>query len=261
MLSKRFASLVLILGAGVVLFVSGCGGSSSGPGSKDPLIMYLNSCQDGPVVFFANDENVSGTLAYRAKTGFKSLPFIDQAQGGYDISIEEPDRSEVWDTQFGVFQKDTSSVIAAVGVKNPPPAELTKRLKLVQFSPDRTTPIGNRARLLFFHAFNRKSPFGTPQLVLQTAGDQPLFQSETTDYSKSVTLEVDSGRYKSDPNPSLDTHWLAKDPDNEQIYAQNLDVTLEPGGIYIVLVSGVENANANIKSTIQFLKIPPDDTP
>ena len=266
MLSKRFASLVLCLGTGLVFLVSGCGGGGSGPGAKDPVVMYLNACQDGSVAFFANDTNESGTLAYRAKTKFKSIPFIDQAQGGYDLSVEEPNRSVVYDNQATIFQKDSSTIVAAVGVKNPLGTEQLKRLKLSLFNPDRTQPIGNRARIIFFHGFNRKSPFGTPQLVLQTVGDQPLFQSPDNDYGKFVALEVDSGTYKFYGTGDVrNDYFIAKDPDNDQIYGlppvdgagNPKPVTLKAGGIYVVMLSGVENANGK-PSELSFLEIEPD---
>lgn len=242
------ASFGLVVLSG--LLVSGCGGSSGGGGGVvDPVAMFVNASPDGSVAFFLNDENKSGTLAFNTGTKFVSFPTIPADQGAHDISVEEPDRSVVYDNQARLFDNGTNTICVAIGLKNPVDGEQFKRLKEIFLDPDRVAPIGNRARLIFVHAFNRRSPFQTPALILKTVGDNPLFQTDSTAYGASASIDVDSGTYKFYGTDDPRNNYLqAKDPQGDQIYAENKDpnkpLVLAPGGIYLVLASGVEAANS-----------------
>lgn len=220
--------------------------------------MFVNACPDsGQVTFFLNDEDLSGALSKREYTGLVTFPFISAADGAYDVSLEEPDRSIAYDTQAQFFDHDTTTIMVAIGLKNPVQGEELKRLREIFVTPDRTAPIGDTARLFIVHAFNRKQGFQTPKLILQNFGDQPKFQSTNMSYGGSATMDVDSGQYVTDhQNPANDNHWIAKDPDNDQVYCENPDVTLKPGALYLVICGGLEDPNPLVRQNIQFIEVP-----
>ncbi|MBS1721620.1 MAG: hypothetical protein JSS66_01295 [Armatimonadetes bacterium] len=260
---KRAALLSSILGSFVL--AGGCGGSGGGTGQKDPVMIVANACSDpGNLAYFFNDTQYGGNLAYRHLSLPFTLTFRSAEEGAWDCSLEEPDRSVQYDIQGKLFEKDTTTICAAVGEKNPTDdnegLRLLKRLQTSFFNPDRTKPVGNRARLFILHAFNRQKNFNTPDLTFQTFGDNPQFQSDNIVYSKWVTLEVDSGRYKSNPNdPLSDNHFIAKDTNADGVFAENPDVTLKPGSLYVVMISGIEDPNPNVHQNIAFIEIPAKD--
>ena len=239
-----------LLGTVVVLsvFAAGCGGTTaSGSTGKDPEVIVVNASPDAdPLAYFFNDDQYGGDLASKMVSALFMLPPLDPSAGGYDVSLEDPDRFNQWDIQQLTFAKDSSTILAAVGLRDPG-SEPLKRLRFVSITPNRVAPIGNRCRLIILHAFLRQAGFGTPKLALQNDTDNPTFQSSSVSFGDSTVLEVDSGTY------SGANHWLAKDPDNDQIYIDNPGVTLKPATIYLVLISGLEGANP----TITFKEIPP----
>lgn len=259
---KRVATFALGVLALSGFLVSGCGGSGGGGGGLlDPVAMFVNASPDGSVAFFLNDENKSGTLAPNTGTKFISFKTLTADQGAHDVSLEEPNRSVVYDTQARLFDPGTNTICVAVGLKNPQDGEQIKRLKEIFLDPDRNAPLGNRARLIFVHAFNRRSPFQTPPLILKTAGDNPVFQTPTTAYGESQAIDVDSGTYKFFGNDDPRNNYLqAKDPQGDQVYAENKDpnkpIVLKPGGIYLVLASGLEAANA-VPKTLTLVPVEP----
>ena len=250
----RFRNWTLITGAslaGFAFLTTGCGGSSGGGGGqKDPQIMFVNACADGSVKFFYNDEDKSGTLAYKQSTkGFLTVPFEEKDPQFEEVSVEEPNRSTVYDTQDQTFLRDSSTIVVGIGTKNPSDTELVKRLKMIFLSPDRRVPNASQSRLIFLHAFNRKSPFSTPILVLKTVGDTPIFQSPDTPYGRNNAIDIDSGTYKFYGNGDSRNNYLeAKDPNNDQVYAENKNPSrpaiFKPGKVYLVMAAGVEAADS-----------------
>jgi len=225
--------------------------------------MFINACPEGSVKFFLNDEDKSGTLAFKAATGFVSIPFVSATEGAYDVNIEEPDRSENYDSQAHLFLQDSATIYVSAGLKSVPDAERLKRLKQISFEPNRIPPIGNRARLIFVHAFNRKSPFNTPGLILKTTGDQPLFTTTETKYGEFKSIDVDSGTYRFfGVGDVRNNYFEVKDPINDQIYAENKNpakpIVLTAGGIYVVMISGVEPVNS-ASVEVQLISVAPDN--
>lgn len=247
-----------------VLALIGCGGTGTGSSQNDPELMFVNACPDGPLKFFLNDVDKSGTLQFKTGTGFKSIA-IDETDPLFDVSVEEPNRSVNYDVQARAFDKNTSTICVAVGFKNPDTAELTKRVRPTFIVPDRNPPIGNKSRLIFLHAFNRKSPFSTPALVLKTQGDTPLFQTTRTAYGSNASLDVDSGTYKFFATDDPRNNYLqAKDPDNDQVYAENKDpnkpIILAPGKIYLVMAANTERTDQNPPELV-IVNVPVLDNP
>lgn len=237
---KRLTPVVLgAIVAGSAL-VAGCGGETSGSTGKDAELFVVNASPDtAPLAYFFNDQQYGGNLSPKTVSPVFKLPSLDPDAGGYDVSLEDPNRANQWDIQQLTFNKDSSTILAAVGLRNPS-AETLKKLRYVSITPNRIAPIGNKARLIILHAFVRKAGFGTPKLALQNDKDNPLFQSSTMNFGDSTVMEVDSGTF------SGANHWIVKDPDNDKVYIENPGFTLKPATIYLVLVSGLEGVNEAI---------------
>ncbi|MBS1714866.1 MAG: DUF4397 domain-containing protein [Armatimonadetes bacterium] len=258
---KRAASLAIATLTATLLLLGGCGGDGGGGGGSvgaDPIVIFVNASTEGPLAFFLNDEQQGTDLAPKTVTAPIEVPFRSEADGGYDMTLEPPDRSDQYDNLAMIFQKDTNSLIAAIGIKNPIQGEEDKRLREIFQVIDRKTPNGNRSRLFIVHGFNRKEGFTTPSLIFQNYGDNPQFQTEAITYGSITTLEVDAKEY-STTSPDGNNHWIAKDAEGEQIYCEIPKITLQPGTLYVVLATGVESQNQNETLALTFLKVPTKD--
>lgn len=233
------------------LLLTGCGGQGGGPGDKDPEIIAVNaSSSTGTLTYFFNDTAKGGSLAPNTKSALFTVPILEDSAGGYDVSLEDSDRTNFWENQQINLLKNTSTILVAIGIKNPPSGDELKRLRFVITSPDRNPPVGSRARLVIVHAFTRKTGFGTPTLSLMDNKDTPLFQSNNMNFGDFTTLEVDSGTYTGT------NHWIAKNTDTDNVWAENLNQTLKAGSIYFVIVGGTEDPSGTTKAPIVFLEIP-----
>lgn len=245
------------------LALSGCGGGSSGgpPTGKDPIGIFVNASENsGTVLFALNDEAKSGNLAGLKLSAPVQFPFVDAAEGGYDVSLESTDRSDVFDAESRVFDRDASTLVMAFGLRDFG-TEDAKRLRIGFFGADRTAPVGNRARLIVLHAYNLRAGFQTPNINFLSADpsdpdnlDNPQFSLSDIPYGQARVITVDV-----DPVASNALLWVVKrnDADARLSQAVRPNPALKAGSIYLVVVSGLEDADADTRdATVTFLPIP-----
>ncbi len=232
-----------------VFLLAGCGGGGGTSSGSNPTVYFVNASADaGLIDFLLNALFQETALDYLdTSTDFASIPFISDASGGYDMIIQENGTGTDLDAENRVFQKETHSVIVALGLKTVAVGEELKRIRPITMSVDRHPPTGNKARLYIVHAFVRELGQATPQIKFQNAGNNPQFFTNGIEFGSAALLIVDSG--------TMD--WWAKreDATADVIYAQ-ATVTLDPSSVYVVLVSGIENdINPDRQPKLTFIKL------
>lgn len=248
-----------------VAVVAGCGGSGGGvPVGKDPFVIFVNgSSNAGSVLFSLNDEPKGGNLAPLKSSAPIQVEFVSDTDGGYDVAVESTDRSDIFDSQVNTFERDTSTIVAAFGLKDFG-TEDEKRLRLAILSVERTAPTGNRARLIVLHGYNLRNGFSTPAINFLSANpadpdnlDNPQFSLTNIAYGtvSSITVDVD-------PNPANHLVWVVRREDAEARLSTPIapNPALKAGGIYLVVVSGLEDGDADPRDAkVTFIEIPPED--
>lgn len=223
--------LVAALACGLLL---GCGGTSRSDEEKDPTVYAFNASPDSQSLsFLLNDVAFASNLGYLGRsTDFSSIEFIEEEDGGYDLSIATPNGSTEFERRVVNYEQDSHYIVIAVGLRNFDVGEEMKRLRAVDFNVEREAPVGNKAQLLIVHAMMRGPGLETPPITFQNPGTNPQFSASEIEFGAGRALLVDSG----------ETSWIAKrsDVDGETIYASR-DITLDPGSIYLVLVVGIED--------------------
>lgn len=247
---------IVLLAAGSVLMaglgLSGCGGENVGIELPDPVLMFLNASPDsGDIEFLLNGEVVQPGLAYLEKSPqFIEVEYESDQDGGYDLTTKDAASDLEFDREFVVFNRDTSNLIVAVGIRDHLDSEPEKRVRHYRFTLDRIQPIGNKSRLIVVHAMNRQPGDMTPSIQFRNPGDNPQYRLNDIAVGAARTLVVDSGTW--------DWEVRRQDADGEVIYATSTGKALEPGKIYIVLVSGIENdPEPTRQPVITFYEIPP----
>jgi hypothetical protein len=234
------------------VLVVGCGGTGGGQPGEDPAVYFINASADaGELDFLMNEIIRAAALDYLENSpDFTTVPFVSDANGGYDVVTQQTATSTVVDAQNGVLNHDSDNVFIGLGLVNFAPGENLKRFRTIIRDVNRTAPTGNKARLYIVHAFVREVGQATPAIRFQNAGDNPQFFTGGIEFGETTELLVDSG--------TMD--WWAKrnDASADVIYAM-ATVTLDPASVYIVLVSGIENdPNPLLLPKLTFLKIPTD---
>lgn len=259
---SAFRSLVVAT-AGACLVLAGCGGGGGGGAAtgKDPFAIFVNASENsGSVQFALNDEPKGGVLAQLKQSAPVQFGFLDQATGGYDVTLESADRSDVFDAETRVFDRDSSTLVMGFGLRAFG-TEDAKRLRLGFFGVDRTAPVGNRARLIVLHAYNLRPGFQTPNIDFLSADpsdpdnlDNPQFSLGDISYGQARVITVDV-----DPVAANALLWVVKrtDADARLSRAVRPSPALKPGAIYLVVVSGLEDADADTRDArLTFLEIP-----
>lgn len=222
------AGLALLM----TLILTGCGGGG-GSSVIDPRLYFVNASPDvGSVQFRLNDEAKLTSAGYLGhSTAFQDVKFQGSDVGGYDVSVNTqspPNTTLVRTAQ--VFNPNTDTLVVAHGLQNYVGEDL-KRLRLDTVNVNRQIVNGNRARLIIFHGFERKAGFGTPNILFKSPGENPQVQSSSIAPGSSTTLEVDSGT----------NDWDIQRDGTTFVYA-SATLTFQPGGVYLVMVSGLEDA-------------------
>lgn len=233
----------------LAVLTAGCGGGGGGLIRASPTLFLVNASPDSAALDFLLNEDVRGLDFQYLETAldFEQILFISDADGAYDLVTRDNLTGEEYDAENRVFDLETDSAVIALGLKGFAVGEELKRLRTIVVDIDRTAPNGNKARLYVVHAFVRETGFSTPLIVFQNAGDNPQFETGGIAFASSASLTVDSG--------TMD--WVAKreDADSPVIYAQKTE-TLDPAGLYLVLVSGVENDPDSTKQPkLTFVKL------
>ena len=226
------------VGLGVAAFAAtgliGCGGGGGTMLGDDPQSLFVNASPDSDVLDFWLNETLFGdALTYlEATTDFVSFEFISDDEGAYDVVISDPGTGFEYDSQNRVFRRDTHTIIVSVGLKIFVPGEEIKRLQHTVLIVDRVAPLGNKARFYIVHGFTREVGKQTPAISFQNPGDNPQYRAANIEFAGAAVLTVDSG--------NMD--WVARreDAGPDTVFA-TINQTVDPGGVYLVLVSGIEN--------------------
>lgn len=243
-----------ILGACLVAATSflatGCGGSnfSGSEALPDPKIMFMNASMDsGPVDYFLNEDLKSAGLGYLTSSNdFVTVPFIEDFDGAYDVSVLQSGATVPVDSINQVLERDKAYLVYSCGLLSFEP-NVEKRMREAIIEVDRTKPVGNKARLIILHAFCRSAGNDTPVINLQTPGDNPLFKATGIAFGETSVLSVDSGKWTYEARRG--------DTSGTTIYAEK-EVTLQSGGLYFVIVSGLEDAaDPSLRPRIDFIQL------
>jgi len=218
-----------------------CGGGGGGGGEvNDPRVRYVNASPDvSPVTFSLDGEDKATGVAYLNL----SPSFVEEDQGSYDIAVREDGANPELDAIAASLANDQEYLVVCFGLENYG-TEFLKRLRLANLQIDMTAPNGNRSRLYVLHAFNRAPGLDTPSIDLRNPGENPQYRVENIDFGTIKPLEIDA---------STQT-FVARRSESESVYATNTG-TFVPGGIYLTIVSGIENAVGAQAPVIQFIKI------
>ncbi len=240
---KRISVLAIFAS---LLLVGGCGGGGAASNTK-PHVLFINASADAGAVDFRLDDQAQATnLAYAVSPGsFSDIDFHGPDVDGWDVSLHlNSDGSEI-DREAIIFGQDVNNIIVAHGLKNFGTDQL-KRLRFSNFTADLTRPNGNKAKLFIFHGFELASGSDTPQVTFKTPGDNALFTTSPIDPGTSAVLNTDSGSLT----------FEARRSGTQGVYA-TVTQNLTPGGVYLVLISGIENdpVPAN-QIAIRFIELP-----
>jgi len=234
---KKFCAVFVTLVAFISVFLlGGCGGSSfSGTADlPDPLIRFVNGSMDsGSLNFYLNEDQRANDVAYTQSTlDFVSVPFIEDFDGAYDVYFAKSGTTLPLDNINRVLERDKAFLVLALGLVDPE-GETDKRVRELILEVNRTKPVGNKAQFIVVHGFCRSFGNSTPSIVFQTPGDNPLFKTEPIAFGTATNLAVDAGKFVFEARRA--------DATGTTIYASR-EFTSVSGGLYLVLISGVEDA-------------------
>lgn len=235
-----FASL-----AAATLFAAGCGGggggSSSGGNSNRPTYEVLNASPDSTGLDFRiNDDQVATSLPYGSSSGaFNSLkPDL------YDVNVHPTGAAQdAWSEAFN-FTDGNDTAVVAFGLQTFGD-EYYKRLRLAFVPVDRNAPNGTKARLFVLNAFNRAPGFENVSLDFKNPGDNPQYDIEGISFGASSEVEVDAGSQSFD---------MRVNGAEQVIVSKTLQ--LGAGKIYLVLLTGVEDATGTKAPDMKLIELP-----
>lgn len=229
-----------------LLLLNGCGGGGSST-SKKPVILFLNASTDSGAVDFRLDDDPEATnLAYAVSNGqFSEIDFKGPEVDGWDVSLHLNSNGTEVERQAIVFNQETDNIVIAHGIRNFGTDQL-KRLRFNTFTVDRTIPNGNKAKLIVFHGFELAPGFDTPSVTFKTPGENAQFSTPDIQPGTSSVITTDSGTLT----------FEARRTGTNGIYTTKTQ-NLKAGGVYLVLISGVENdpITAN-QIQIKFIELP-----
>ncbi len=244
------STIYAVVGA---LALFGCGGGGGGnDGGSSPStarVAFVNASPDAGALDFRRDgDTKASNVAFAMASGFSTV-----GSGDADFSVRTAGGGEdVW-SQSNAPAADTDNLVVGVGLLTPPSdttvtppvSELGKRLVLAFSQIDRTTPTGNRARLIVVNGFVRQAGYETPAIDFLT-----------TDTPASVTVSnIAFGAIQSQDVDSGTTTFQVRQTNTDQVFVVGTPLTLAPGKVYVALVSGVEGATDTSLPAIRLIPI------
>lgn len=230
--------LTLLLISSLVLFL-GCGGSSGGSGTPDPMVRFYNGCSDsGPLDFYINDDNLA-TLGFDAA----SAAFEDVNPDELDVILNSAGLQDQIDALLFQFLKDRDYIICALGLENYG-SEPLKRLRLVIQEVNRKFINGNTARLIIFHGYNRETGFETPSVDFQNPGSNPQFKVTDIGFATAKTSTITSGAQ----------NFEVRTAGTEDVI-MTVSKTLDAGKTYAVFILGQENGTGDFTPKVTFVEL------
>ena len=230
---------VLLLVGALALF--GCGGGGGGGnGGSSTRVAFVNAVPDAGTsgLDFALNGRVSASgVALGAEPAFQNVaPATD------DVAFRRTGERFDLVSEQRAFDANTDNVVVAAGLLTPPndnqvpPApQSLKAVQLFSTGLDRAVVTGNRARLIVLNAF---LPTAEPPLVaIDVRNPEDLLNTAQSvsnlAYGVFTAKEVNSGTFT----------YQARPTGTDQIFVPSTTVTLVPGGVYLVLVTGTEGGS------------------
>jgi len=236
-------SIHAFLLAGALLCLVGCGGGGGNTAdSQRPTYRLVNASPDTPSLdVFINEEKKGNALPY----GGATPDFVSLKPDLYDVTLRATGAAEdAWNQAFQ-FSNDQDTTMVACGLTNFG-EEFFKRLRPAFVSVNRRPPNGSRARLIIVNAFNRKPDFENVPVDFKNPGDNPQYDVTNIGPGGSSVLEVDAGSQTFEMRLS----------GAEQVFVTK-DLTLSAGKIYLVLLSGIEDAPGTQAPDIKLVELQP----
>jgi len=244
----------------LTIAVAGCGGGGTGSNLPDPIIRFVNVSPDSnPLDYYldygsSNQIKEASALAYLGSSSNVTIHKFD-TNSGNNISVLDPSQPNLGqlDSVSFTFARNNYYLAINVGLENYG-VENLKRLQLLAFQYDHTPPNGNKANLLIVHGYMRAPGFDTPNIDFQGGPvgsydpNNPQFSSTNISFANSspAVLEVDSG-----VSLIFQARWAGL----ENVLASDPGTTFDAGGIYLALVSGVENQVGVEAPQIKYIKL------
>ncbi len=243
----RLGIFVALAALAAALGLSGCGGGGNPSSITKPKVRVINAAlydevsAPRPLRVDLNTDTFENSVAYLAT----NTTFKEKKAGTYDVQVYDDAAAEpsLW-AETGNFQNDKNYVILTFGLENYG-TELIKRVRTTIVDVDLTAPVGNTAKLFVFHGFNRGAGFDTPNIDFQNPGDNPQFKLSDIGYGNGQQITVDSGSALT---------FEVRRAGTEQVYVSSTP-TLDAGGVYMVVVSGIEGASGVQAPTITYMKL------
>lgn len=243
-----FVFLMVLAAAVLTAALSGCGGGGGSSNLPDPIIRFINSSPDAnPIDFFINSDNKAPAIGYLGDSGE-----VTTKNGDKDVSAEDSTTQDVLDSIAFTFERDKKYVGMTLGLENFG-TENEKRLRVLAFSFDKNPPNGSKARLLVIHGYMRETGFQTPSIDFQ-GGDVGTYDPNNPQFSVTnlgfgadpTELEVDAG---------VPLIFQARRAGTENVVASDANTTFDDGGIYLAIVTGIENGAGASAPQVKYIKI------
>ena len=234
-MTKTFTGLRLIVVAGMVAAMVGCGGGGGGASTKTyPQIRAINASPDaGSVDFLLNDTKIASGIGYLGS----SADFVKHKSEDYDLTIQNPGSAESLDVLAFTPPENKSIITLASGLKDFG-TEFDKRIRVTDFQVDRTIPNGSKARLIVLNTFVAAAGASNQTIDFQD-GDRPRFPVTGLDFDENGVVEVDAGTYT----------YEARRAGSDLVYVSST-LTFQAGKIYLVVVSGQDGGTGALEPKI-----------
>jgi len=221
-MSMKFKGFGAIVLTAMVAVLVGCGGGGGESTTTYRQIRAINASPDsGSVDFLLNDTKIASAIPYLGS----SSDFVKYKSQDYDLTVKNPGATETLDVLAFTPPANKSLVALISGLKDFG-TQFDKRLRVTNFSVDRTIPNGSKARLIVLNAFVAADGASNPTVDFQD-GDRPRFPVKDLAFNANDTVEVDAGTYNYEVRPS----------DSELVYVSS-SLTFQAGKIYLVVISG-----------------------
>lgn len=240
--------LLLALTAVVCTALVGCAGGGGGS-LPDPTIRFINSSPDANPIDFHIDQNTEASaVGYLVDTGE-----ITVEHGDTDVSIWDNTTGDEIDAIAMNLAEDKKYVALAVGLEFYG-SELEKRLRVIGFQYDKNPPNGSKARLLIVNAYSREAGFSTPDIDFQ-GGQVGSYDPNNPQYKKEDIVFGAGAPSELEVDSSVPLIFQARRADTENVLASDTNFTFDEGGIYIALVTGIENGAGAQAPQVEYIKL------
>jgi hypothetical protein len=186
-----------------------------------------------------NDTVTAGSIPY----GGSSPNFQTISPATYDVSITEHSQTQSLFAVTDPLTNNTDYAIVALGEENYG-SEFLKRAQVLIVPVNRTAPNGSKAQLYIVNGFEEASGFPTPSIDFTNPGQNPTFSSTGIAPAASASLLVNSG--------SQD--FLVRQTGSQGNIVESV-LNLNSGGVYLIIVSGIDGATGTEAPEIQLIQL------